>query len=240
MIGMAGSRARTRRATRCVKSGLSMMTRISADPSVTAAAVCRINRSSFGSWRTTAASPTIDTSSIGNSDASPSRVIARPPTPWNWTASPRRWRNTFIRPAPSRSPDSSVAIRKILRAILMVGTRAIRSTALWQAGHKDAGAIGGLDHRLRLGEKRVAGRYGNSRKPGAGHTLDRSRTDGRQIEAQVLVRLGRLDQNSPSGGGPDATPFPQGGNPCKKPVGAVNVLDPDHMSVDHDHGLSDV
>ena len=34
------------------------------------------------------------------------------------TASPSRWRNTFIRLAPSRSPDSSVATMNILRVTL--------------------------------------------------------------------------------------------------------------------------
>ncbi len=44
----------------------------------------------FGSCCTTAASPMIDNSSIGNSDVSPSRAIAWPPTPSKRTASPRR------------------------------------------------------------------------------------------------------------------------------------------------------
>jgi hypothetical protein len=62
----------------------------------------------------------IESSSIGNSDARPSRAIARPPTPSNRTASPSRWRSTFIRLAPRRSPDSSVAIRKIFRTVSAV------------------------------------------------------------------------------------------------------------------------
>ena len=108
-----------------------MITRMSGEASVTASAVSRISRRIFGNCFTTAASPMIDSSSIGNSDVSPSRAIGWPPTPSNRTAPPRRWRSTFIRPAPSRSPDSSVAIRNIFRATLAVGragiTRANRS-----------------------------------------------------------------------------------------------------------------
>ena len=114
--GSTGSRARTRRATRWVKSGLSMMTSMSGEACVTASAVSRIRRRIIGSCFTTAASPMIDSSSIGNSVVRPSRAIDWPPTPSKRTAPPSRWRNTFIRLAPSRSPDSSVAIRNIFRA----------------------------------------------------------------------------------------------------------------------------
>jgi hypothetical protein len=59
------------------------MTRISGDTSVTTAAVSLIRPRIFGSSFTTAASPMIESSSIGNNDIRPSRAIARPPTPSN-------------------------------------------------------------------------------------------------------------------------------------------------------------
>ncbi|MGY3358630.1 hypothetical protein ACVWZK_005293 [Bradyrhizobium sp. GM0.4] len=98
-----------------MKSGLSMMTSASGAASVTASAVSRISRRIFGNCCTTAAKPTIESCSIGNSVSSPWRAMVWPPTPTNCTPSPRRWRSTFIKALPSRSPDSSVAIRKILR-----------------------------------------------------------------------------------------------------------------------------
>src|SRR6202522_3676193 len=106
-----------------------MMTSMSGPARTTAATVCRIKRNTLGSCLITAEKPMIDNSSIGNSDFSPSLAIARPPTPSNLTASPRRWRSTFIRWAPSRSPDSSVAIRKILRATLPFAGVGIRKAA---------------------------------------------------------------------------------------------------------------
>ena len=50
---------------------------------MTAAAVCLISRRIFGNCTTTAASPMIDNSSIGNREVIPSAAIARPPTPSN-------------------------------------------------------------------------------------------------------------------------------------------------------------
>src|SRR5450631_1799003 len=157
-------------------------------------------------------------------------------------ASPRRWRSTFIRPAPSRSPDSSVATRKIFRPtrrprfcnwLLITASRR-------HAGHKQSGTIGRLDHVLWLGEKRVAGSNRNSRESGARSPFDRARTDRRQVEAQILAALGLLDEDASTRGRPYPTPFPQGGDPREKAVGALDVFDPDHMPVDHDHGLSDI
>ena len=122
--------ARTRRATRWVKSGLSMMTRISGAAASTASAVSRMRRRiSRQLPRPRRHSPMIDSSSIGNSDTRPSRAMARPPTPSKRTAPPSRCRSTFIRLAPSRSPDSSAATRKILRSTRSAARSAITPAA---------------------------------------------------------------------------------------------------------------
>ena len=65
----------------CIKSadGMSdMKIDMSGAAAVTTAAVSRISRKIFGSCLTTAASPMIDNSSIGNCDTRPSPAIARP------------------------------------------------------------------------------------------------------------------------------------------------------------------
>ena len=73
MIRICGAAARTWRATRWVKSGLSMMTSTSGLAAITAAAVSRMRRRIIGSLAITAAKPTIARSSIGNSACKPSR-----------------------------------------------------------------------------------------------------------------------------------------------------------------------
>ncbi len=124
------SRARTRRATRCVKSGLSMITRISGEAAITASAVSRIRRRIIGNCFATAANPMIDRFFDREQRHQPLAGHRKPPTPSNRTASPSRCRKTFIRLEPSRSPDSSVAMRNIFRETFAAGpsgiTQAVR------------------------------------------------------------------------------------------------------------------
>ena len=214
-----------------------MMTRISGAAAMTASAVCRISRRIFGNCSTTAAKPMIDSSSIGNSEVSPSRAMARPPTPSNCTASPRRWRSTFIRPAPSRSPDSSVAIRNILRPTLAPGAR--RTHAATPVTNRPAASAAAI---MACGSAtmRVAGDDRDAGKPAPRARPRPSRADGRQIEAQILAALRRLHQHAAPGGGADAALLAQPRDPRQQAVGALDILDADDMAVDHDHGLPDV
>src|ERR1700722_14614768 len=75
---MDGAAARTRRATRWVKSGLSMMTRTAGLVATTASAAARISRRIAGSRRGMAVTPTIARWSIGNRLAAPRAPLRRP------------------------------------------------------------------------------------------------------------------------------------------------------------------
>ena len=161
--------------------------------------------------------------------------MVRPPTPSNCTRSPSRWRNTFIRLAPSRSPDSSVAIRNIFRSAMARGRH--------HAGkpmHEQTGLVGGLDHGLRLGDDGVAGDDRDAGKSALSRALDGARPDRRQVEAQILAALRRLHQHATAGLGADAALLAQPRHARQQPVGALDVLDRHHMAVDHDRGLADV
>ena len=81
MIGIEGARARTRRATRWVKSGLSMMTTASGRAAIIASAVSRMRRKIIGRRRGMALTPIMARSSIGKGLAIPAAAMARPPTP---------------------------------------------------------------------------------------------------------------------------------------------------------------
>ena len=111
--------------------------------------------------------------------------MARPPTPSNSTAPPSRWRSTFIRPAPRRSPDSSVAIRNILRPTLPV----VRARASRQ--HSPSQIV---RPRRRPRSWPAAPPQGYCRRStampasfGSSRALDGARADRRQVVAQVLA-----------------------------------------------------
>jgi hypothetical protein len=76
--------------------------------------------------------------------------------------------------APSRSPDSSVAIRNIFRATFA------------------AAGVGCLDHVLRVDHDGIAGDDRNPGKLGRRRTFDGSRPHRREIETQILSALGCL------------------------------------------------
>jgi hypothetical protein len=60
-----------------------------------------------------AAKPMMEKSPTGNRLLRPAAVISVPPTPEKRTGPAERCRSAFISAAPSRSPDSSAATRKI-------------------------------------------------------------------------------------------------------------------------------
>ena len=86
----------------------------------------------------------------------------------------------------------------------------------------------------------VAGDDGDAGEPCIGHALDGSGADRRQVEAQILAALGRLDQHATAGAGANAALAAQPRHARQKPVGALDVLDRHHMAVDHDDGLADI
>ncbi len=114
MIGICGAAARTRRATRWVKSGLSIMTSESGRAAMTAPAASRMRRRMRGSRAGMAENPLMASSFSGNRLWRPRSAIAPPPTPANVTGPGSRAAIAAISEAPRRSPDSSPAIRKIL------------------------------------------------------------------------------------------------------------------------------
>ena len=78
---MVGTRRRILRATRWVKSGLSMMTKASGRAAMIASAVSRIRRKISGNRAGIAVKPKIESSSIGKGLCMPAAAIAWPPTP---------------------------------------------------------------------------------------------------------------------------------------------------------------
>ena len=74
----------------------------------------------------------------------------------------------------------------------------------------------------------------------AGRAFDGSRPHGREIEAQILSALRRLHQHAARRLGADATFRAQPRHARQQPVGALDVFHPDHVTVDHDGGLTDV
>ena len=237
MIGIAGLRARTRLATRWVKSGLSMITRISADASVTASAVCRMRRRIAGNRFAIAASPMIDSSSIGNSDDSPSlhhRPAADAVEPHRAAkALAQHLHQAGAEPIAGflgrDQEDVSRDVRRCPRR--RHAGRPVTKRPLASAASIMACGIG--DHGV-AGDDRNPGQLGRS---GA---LDGPRSHGRQIEPQVLPALGRLDQHATRRRGANPAFGAQPRHPRQQPVGALDILHPDHMAVDDDGRLTDV
>ena len=113
MIGIERSNQRTKRATRNVKAGLSMMTSAWGRLVSTARTTRAIWLTIRGSRPGMAENPMIAKSSIGNRLTRPAAAISRPPTPENHSGSLEHCRSARSSAAPSRSPDSSAATRKI-------------------------------------------------------------------------------------------------------------------------------
>ncbi len=108
---MDGASRRTRRATRWVKSGLSMMTSASGRSATTAWAASSMRRRIIGSFAGMAVKPMIESSSIGNRLAMPAAAMPAPPMPDSFSPPPKRSPSARASAAPSASPDCSAAMR---------------------------------------------------------------------------------------------------------------------------------
>ncbi len=241
MIGIDGDRRRTRRATRWVKSGLSMMTSASGCAATTASAVSRMRRKIFGSRCGMAVSPMIDSSSIGNGLQMPAAAMAWPPTPDSFTAPACCLSSACAKAAPSASPDASAATMiNRQRPGRRWQRRVIHGGVLADADEKDSFAIGGRGHRIGFRDHRRAGGDGETGKPGARDILDGSRTDRGQIEAAILAGFWRLHQNAGTRRRGDASNPAQFGDAVKEIVGAFRGLHPEHIVVGDDSGLPNI
>ena len=163
--------------------------------------------------------------------------MARPPTPSNWTASPRRWRSTFIRPAPSRSPDSSVAIRNILRPTVAPGRAGLTPEGPSRTGRR---------HRQRqspLADRRSASRRQprqcRQARPRARlrsfadrWSAGRSANPARSSAPSPKRRARRRSESGPA----TRRPTIRASRPSVPSMSSTA----DDVPVDHDHGLPDI
>ena len=111
---------------------------------------------------------------------------------------------------------------------------------LRHANEEDPRAIGGRAHLVGLGNDRAAGGDGEPGKAGARDIFDRFRTDRRQVEAAVLTRLGRFDQDADTGRLGEPSFAAQLRNPHQHIVGAFGGFDRHDMAVGDDHRLADI
>src|SRR5207244_1668338 len=70
--------------------------------------------------------------------------------------------------------------------------------------------------------------------------LDRARTDGRQVDAQVLAALRRLDEHAPPAMHAQPALLAHVGDALYGAVGALRPFDGDGAAVKHDAGLADI
>src|SRR5262249_58366259 len=89
-------------------------------------------------------------------------------------------------------------------AIAAVATRRSSARLLRHSNEEYPGAVSGCAHLVGLGNDRATGSDGEPGEAGARDIFDRSRADCRQVEAAVLTRFGRFDQDAAAGrpGGP--------------------------------------
>ena len=214
-----------------------MITRMSGAACVTASAVSRISRKIIGNCLTTAENPMIDSSSIGNSEASPSRAI-------DWPADAFELDGVAKPLAQHLHQVGAEPVAQFLRRDQKYLSRDVRGCRRRDhAGRpvtKRLAASAASIIGLRFDHDGIAGDDRNPGKLGRGRTLDGSRPHGRQIEAQILPALGRLHQHAARGPGANAAFRAQPGDTRQQAVGALDVFHPDHVTVDHDGGLTDV
>jgi len=182
MIG-GGIAGRTRLAT-MVKSGLSMITRMSGAASRHCRGL-RISRKSFGRSFTTPKSHDRQFS-IGNSEP----VLRAPSTARRRLRTGPRRRAAGATPSSvgaSRSPDSSVAIRNTFRRHSRCWRRITRRPVTKRL------AASAARPRLRVDHDGIAGDDRNPGKLGRAHPR-RFAAHRREIEAQILPALGCLHQ----------------------------------------------
>ena len=191
MIGISGAALRTRRATRWVKSGLSMMTSASGRAAITASAVCRIRRRMRGSLRGIAPKPMID-SSCDVERARDPLLRHRAPADARRSGCPgARSRSARISAPPSASPDFLAATRWTVS-----GRPSRLSWRLVDAEDEQLRGVGRARDLLRFGDDRAPRHDRDAGEPRARRRLHGPRPDRRQVEAAVLRRLRRLDQHA--------------------------------------------
>src|SRR5918997_6631448 len=239
-MGMSGARRLTAAATRCVKSGLSMITRRSGFAAATAFTVRRIRLSTVGRRPITATMPITAMSSRGNRLFSPSAAMAWPPTPPKCSRpSPNlafRARMSF---APSWSPDSSPETIQIVSgpASAMAGLH----PGQVHRGEEQAEAIRLAQGLLLLQNERRACPDGDAGQACARGLGNGSGADGRHVDAQVLAPFGGLDQHSALFAPAKAEPgLPQDPHPPQHPVRALGSLDGQNVLTGDDGGLADI
>ena len=130
------------------------------------------------------------------------------------------------------------------------GDQIDRQRSRWRAVHELASSdtpmkkilarVGGRAHLVGLGNDRAAGGDGEPGKAGARDIFDRFRTDRRQVEAAVLTRLRRFDQNADTGRLGEPSFAAQLRNPHQHIVRAFGGFDRHDMAVRDDHRLADI
>ena len=208
------------------------------DASATASAVCRISRRIFGSRFATAASPMIDSSSIGNSDDQPfarHRPAADALEPHGAAkALAQHLHQAGAEPVAGFLGRDQEDLSRDVGALPAPASRG-------KTGHEKAGGIGRLDHGLRIGDHGVAG---DDRNPGKSGAARRPRRSAVRWSADRSADPARSWAPSPARRAPCAARMrpsrAQPRHPRQQAVGALDVLHPDHVAVDHDGGLTDV
>src|SRR6188768_1299393 len=228
---MPGARLRTRRATRWVNSGLSMMTRTSGFAAMTASAASCIRRRIFESIAGIEENPTIARSPRGNRLGTPSAAMCAPPTPEKCAFPCVRSLIAEISAAPNRSPDSSPATRN---------TWGFMFSSERHAHNKDPRAICFTHDAFRIGDYGPVGDDRNARKPGAGNTGDRPRANRRQIEPVVLTGFRRFHQHASTGRNANAPVLAQLSDPSQHLICAFGSLHGQYAFSGHDSRLPNI
>ena len=109
-----------------------------------------------------------------------------------------------------------------------------------KTGHEKARGVRRLDHGLGIGDHRVASNDRNPGQPRRGGALDGPRPHGREVEPQILAALGGLHQHATRRRGTNPAFGAQPRHPRQQPVGALDVLHPDDVTVDDNSCLADV
>src|SRR5918993_2832417 len=239
-MAISGARCLTALATRCVKSGLSMMTSRSGFAATTASAVRRMRLSTVGSRPITATMPITAMSSRGNRLFRPCASMAWPPTPPKRSRpSPSLALRARMSFAPSWSPDSSPETIQIVSgpASAMAGLH----PGQVHRGEEQAEAIRLAQGLLLLQNEGRACPDGDAGQACACGLGNGSGADGGHVDAKVRALLGGFDQHSPPPAATKAEPgLPQSPHPPQHPVRALGPFYGQNMLAGHDGGLADV
>src|SRR5688500_8105610 len=224
-MGMLGARLRTALATRCVKSGLSMITSMSGFAATTASAVIRMRLRMAGSRAITATMPMTAISSRGKREFSPSCLMACPPTPPKRRRSaPSRAFRERISLAPSWSPDSSPDTIQTVNGLF--SAKRLLHPGQIDGDEEQAEAIGRSQGLFLLQHEGGSRSDGDAGKACLGGLCHGSRADGRHVDPQILTALGGLDQHSAFLAAAKAEPgLAKASYPTDHAVGALWPLD---------------